>query len=88
MIHQQVDSIGHVITNISRDMIKSVHNEIVCKQHVKLSFGGLLNLMRRMIIIYDTPSSCSNISGARVRFDKLKSSHVTSASIVIVQDLL
>ena len=27
--HQQIDSIDHVITNISRDMIMSVHNEIV-----------------------------------------------------------
>ena len=26
--HQQVDSIDHVITNISRDMIMSVHNKI------------------------------------------------------------
>ena len=28
MTHQQVDSIDHVIANISRDMIMSVHNEI------------------------------------------------------------
>ena len=32
--HQQVDSIDHVITNISRDMIMSVHNEIVLLEQV------------------------------------------------------
>ena len=29
MTNQQVDSIDHMITNIPRDMIMSVHNEIV-----------------------------------------------------------